>query len=123
MNKLFDLYDLLDGKLYANKIFDIICISETWLRHDISDSIITNGRNYNICRFDRPHDRIGGGVCILTNDKLISTHIPISNVYNEIEICCVEQLVARLRSLNFPFYGGDRGRNNVVFCTSKRTYT
>ena len=48
MNKLFDINDLLYGKLYNNVMLDIICISETWLHSIIPDSIITIGRSYII---------------------------------------------------------------------------
>ena len=50
MNKLFSVYDLLEGKLYGGEIFYIICISETWLHNEVSDSIIINGHSYNIYR-------------------------------------------------------------------------
>ena len=90
MNKLLSVYDLLEGKLYGGEMFDIICISETWLHNDISDSIIIIRYSYDIHRCDRSDGRVGGGVCIITSEKLICSIVEVPKRFNGIEVCCIE---------------------------------
>ena len=90
MNKLFSVYDLFEGRLYGGEMLDIICISETWLHNNISDSIIINGRSYSIHGCDRSDGRLGGGVCIITSDKLLCSVVEVPKRFNDIEVCCID---------------------------------
>lgn len=49
--------------VFQNSSVDIICITETWLHSDISDSHV-NISGYNLLRKDRKGDKRGGGVAI-----------------------------------------------------------
>ena len=65
-------------------------MAEICLSIDISDSIIINGHSYNIYRCDRSDGRIGGGVCIITSDKLIYSIVEFPKRFNDIEVCCID---------------------------------
>ena len=61
-------------ELLATHQIDIMCVSETWLTPDISDSYLTFS-GYSVIRSDRKRPkrgplRKGGGVCILYRDSL-----------------------------------------------------
>ena len=60
-NKLVELYNLLERKLFSNNKFDVIGISETYRNICSPDSLLINGLSYNVYRKDRPSR--GGGVC------------------------------------------------------------
>lgn len=67
------LYNKLDGirSLLDHFRFDILAISETWLKSDVLDSEI-NIEGYSICRKDRSNDEklCGGGTLIYIRNGL-----------------------------------------------------
>jgi Reverse transcriptase (RNA-dependent DNA polymerase)/Endonuclease-reverse transcriptase len=80
-NKLTELYISLYSQAH-----DIICISETWLRVDFSDSLLDPKGEFTIFRKDRL-SRDGGGVCIFVRRSLVSVVIEIRDaLYSEVEI-------------------------------------
>ena len=90
-DKLNDLHTLMMEPI------DLICITETWLRSDIPDSLIIDGLNYSIFRCDRV-GKIGGGVCILTyNDKIAASRVKIADKYSDCEIVAVDIINSDVR--------------------------
>jgi exonuclease III len=84
-NKLLDLHYLLD-----NEHVDILCVTESWLKPETTNSLLINDRPYGIFRKDRLYSQ-GGGVCIFTNEanvKAIGVSIPERFV--ELDIVCID---------------------------------
>lgn len=78
---LCDLHYLLDSGEY-----DIIMITETWLKPVIPDGLIDPSRGYHIIRRDRLVST-GGGVCILIRKSVHFSEITISE---NVEILAVD---------------------------------
>ena len=75
-------------EIIENANFDVICISETWLKRNTpKDRFTING--YNIFRSDRRNKR-GGGVCCYVRDEYIAKKIKIPNVPASPEFMFVE---------------------------------
>lgn len=53
----------------AEKRFDILLFSETWLNDKVSDSSLTLNLGFNLIRLDRRHKR-GGGLAVFLLDSL-----------------------------------------------------
>jgi len=84
-NKLPDLHYLLD-----NEQVDILLITETWLRNDISNTTVINNRRLSIFRKDRINS-LGGGVCIITNDNTVkAVNVPIAQSFSDSDIVCID---------------------------------
>lgn len=88
---LFNKQEILETFLEQNKLYEIICISETWLSPEKIDLINFTGYKMaaSFCRTTRR----GGGVCILANEHIeIKEEIELSKLSVEyvIEVCAVE---------------------------------
>ena len=83
---LCDFHHILDSSE-----FDIIFITETWLKTAVPDSIIDPSHRYNIVRHDRLRSS-GGGVCIVARKSLSITEITIND---DVEVSAVDVLVHR----------------------------
>ena len=57
-NKIEDLQVVIN-----NLDADIVCVTETWLSNNISDSVV-DIKDYALVRKDRATDKRGGGVCV-----------------------------------------------------------
>lgn len=72
-----------------NDGFDLVCVTETWLRKDIVDSVITNNRVYSVFRKDR--FSIGGGVYILLdNTKVKAVPVRVPDSFDDLDVLCVD---------------------------------
>ena len=87
MNKLSELHDLLCG---IPTVYDIICVTETWLYGSIADSLLTAGTCYNVYRCDRISGK-GGGCAIFVHESLQCTQVsfPDSLCLGDIDSVCV----------------------------------
>lgn len=80
--------DEIESVLCLQYRYDIICISETWLKSNIScEDIKIN--NYTVYRKDRSDNSGYGGVVIYVADYLLSQRRPEIEVQN-LEYLCVE---------------------------------
>lgn len=59
----------------SSKKYDLILVTETWLKANLADSVITN-ENYNVFRCDRTSK--GGGVALFINKSIPSLPVPVS---------------------------------------------
>jgi exonuclease III len=84
VNKLPELHYLM----YSCN-FDIICITETWLKSEITDGLIDPQACFRVIRCDRSESR-GGGVSILVSKKLHAVVIPVTNYFPSLEMLCVD---------------------------------
>jgi exonuclease III len=57
-----------------NKAIDFICMSETWLHDQISNTLIEIPGYKEPFRKDRK-DRVGGGVCAYVTDNIVSKRL------------------------------------------------
>lgn len=88
IDKINKLHHLLDTVKY-----DIVCITESWLDSSTPNSVLLHDCDYSIFRKDRPSDKIGGGVCILTkNSTITAVHVPLPGLFNGLEIVCIDIL-------------------------------
>ena len=70
---------------------DILCVTETWLRSSMPDSLLTGNTNYSIVRLDRQSDSIAGGVCIMFNNlsvKAVPVRIP--DKFRHLELVAID---------------------------------
>ena len=92
-NKFSDLRDSIDSSVFS---YDILILSETWLKSHFSDCELQL-RNYDIFRFDRSEGTSdgsrGGGVLIAIRNDISSQHIPVSTN-------SIEQIFVKLTDLN-----------------------
>ncbi len=86
-NKLNDFHDLLCGS--SGQLYDVVCVTETWLRDTYPDSLLTNGAQYSVFRCDRP-TRIGGGSAIFVNNHLSASRLALPFDYADIEVVVIE---------------------------------
>ena len=78
LNKLKSLHSLL-----LSQNFDIICVTETWLKDTILDSVLIHNTPYSIVRNDRGTKQRGGGCCIIISNRIqfkIVSNISIHHV-------------------------------------------
>lgn len=77
--------------------FDIVCITETWLRTDVSSSELFPNGCYNVYRSDRRFDAVGGtrggGVLVGVSGDIMSERVDLTNFCNNIAplidiVCC-----------------------------------
>ena len=74
VNKFPELHYMLD-----NENIDILLVTETWLKPEINNAILTNNLAFSTFRKDRLHST-GGGVCILVNNNSVKAiNVPISS--------------------------------------------
>jgi hypothetical protein len=82
----------------------VLCITETWLHADTTNSIILNGSTYSIFRTDRSTSRCGGGVCILSNNRSTKvSRVSLPTKYSHLELCVVD-IVSRNKIRVFVCY-------------------
>lgn len=94
---LYNKQDTLEAFLDQNSIYNVICISETWLTQEKLDLIHFSGYKFasSFCRTTRT----GGGVCILLQEHIeCINRNDISEMSKEyiIEICATELLKENL---------------------------
>jgi exonuclease III len=84
---------------------DILCITETWLRSSMPDSLLTGNTNYSIVRLDRQYDSTAGGVCIMFNHLSVTAvpaHIP--DKFRHLELVAIDILSAFVKTRLFTCY-------------------
>ena len=85
-NKLLELHRLLADRP------SVVSITETWLKPDTPDNLLTDSGNYSVYRRDRL-DRRGGGVCMLVDNNVFqSANVQIPCKYDSLEIIAVDLL-------------------------------
>lgn len=85
VNKVQDLHCLL-----ASHRYDVVCVTETWLRDDVDDCILIGGTEYSIYRKDRC-DRVGGGVCVFVNNRTVkSVRVSVQQIYVDLELLAID---------------------------------
>jgi len=82
-NKLQELHDIL----YHNN-HDIVCITESWLHANTSNSLLDPQCKFNIVRTDR-EDLVGGGACVFISSCLSSIEIATHSIAGEFELCSI----------------------------------
>jgi hypothetical protein len=88
-NKFDELCIILDN---SNVVFDVLCLSETWLHKDLPDSAFSI-KNYALFRDDRKL-RKGGGVCIWAKYDMNPVRFCI-DVNTPIEIECIAVILEK----------------------------
>ena len=83
LNKLAALNNLLSSCLY-----DIICVTETWLSKKVTDSLLIQNLPYAVIRSDRNSSK-GGGACLFVANHIPFKTISTSNIYHT-DIVCIE---------------------------------
>ena len=78
----------LKSKLYANNLFEVIAISETWLTNNLPGSLLTNGLHYNVYRHDRATR--GGGVCLFVINSVPRFRVSVAKNYSHVEVLAVD---------------------------------
>ena len=68
--------------------YDVICITETWLIHGITDGRIDPLAYYRIIRCNRGSR--GGGVCVLVSKRLDAVEVPLVNYFPTLELICID---------------------------------
>ena len=71
--KLCELHDIL-----YNNLYNVICVSETWLDPKFVDGLLDPKHLFNIFRKDREGGCRGGGVCIFVDKRFITHSIDYS---------------------------------------------
>ncbi len=71
-------------------LYDVICISETWLNTNITDSLLLNNSKYVISRRDRSNGSRGGGVCMFIKSSISCINVALSCSYSQLEVVCVD---------------------------------
>lgn len=92
---------------FINSKLDIICVSETWLKENISDTIVDLD-GYKVLRNDRKYGR-GGGVCIYFKNDIECQVIAASDASglddaNRVEFLFIELHVNQNKFLLGVFY-------------------
>lgn len=83
-------------EVYNNTLeseYDLVAITETWLKDSVSDSEIINN-NYVLFRSDRKFNLCnktkGGGVMLAVKNNLKATNVPVNLQNVEIDLLCVK---------------------------------
>ena len=84
VNKLPDLHYLM----YHSNI-DCLCITETWLSHEITDALLDPDDCYNIIRCDRLGGR-GGGVAVLVRHGFTAVPVDLCQDHSGTELICFD---------------------------------
>ena len=71
--------------------FDIILVTETWLKEAIPNSLVDPSHKYNVLRYDRPSSP-GGGVCIVLKKCFSFTEITIDD---SVEVLAIDVIIQR----------------------------
>lgn len=67
-----------------------MCITETWLKPTISDSLLLPSSDYTVFRKDRA-DSLGGGVCVITNNTTVkAVQVVIPDIFVDLDIVCID---------------------------------
>ena len=77
------------NELLRTQQIDVLCLGETWLTSEISDSYLVFP-GYSVMRCDRKRpkrgpDRRGGGVCVLFRDSLTVERLAIKSTDSDLE--------------------------------------
>jgi exonuclease III len=82
-------YDLLNGT--SGHSYDVVCITETWLRDGFPDSLLTDGLPYLVFRCDHI-SKVGGGCAIFVKDNLSVSpvHLPFDILTTNIQAVAIE---------------------------------
>ena len=84
-NKLHELHHLLNDEQ-----LDIVCITETWLKSTIPDSLLLTRNDYTIFRKDRTGS-LGGGVCVIINNTTVkAVQVVIPDIFGDLDIVCID---------------------------------
>jgi len=84
-NKLQELHYYL-----SNNAPDILCITETWLTSAVTNVVLVGDCDYTVFRKDRT-DAVGGGVCILLNNKtVVGTQVNIPSIFSHLELVAAD---------------------------------
>ena len=94
LNKLAELYHYLSVVKP-----DILLITESWLRHDISSGLLDPDSEYHVLRKDRGHNR-GGGVCAFVSRALNVVQIDIDSLFENVELLSFD-LISERSTLRF----------------------
>jgi hypothetical protein len=75
------------------ELFDVILITETWLKSALPNSLIDPNNQYTIVRCDRQAS--GGGVCAFIRKSIRVTEIICAKPLEEFDMCCFDILYNR----------------------------
>jgi len=76
--------------LLNDEQLDIVCITETWLKSTIPDSLLLPSNDYTIFRKDRVGS-LGGGVCVITNNTTVkAVQVDIPDIFVDLDIVCID---------------------------------
>jgi hypothetical protein len=79
--------------LYNNS-YDIILVTETWLKGTLPDGLLDPNNQYMVSRCDR--QTVSGGVCAFIRKPLVATEVTLSVRFAEFELCCFEMKCCRV---------------------------
>jgi hypothetical protein len=88
-NKFTELHYVLYSDL--NEV-DIVCITETWLTNTVSNSMLDPRNLFNIFRYDRSSDKVGGGVIVFAKKYIAAVQIDLPTSFASIECVCIDLL-------------------------------
>ena len=78
MNKLDNL-----SRVLQSSHFDVIFVTESWLRHDFPDALLLSNTAYDLFRKDRPD--IYGGVAVFLRNILEVVSFDLPPIYSSLE--------------------------------------
>ena len=101
-NKLSEFHYILYN---SSVLYDILCLSETWLNVSVSNAMLDPLGQFHVFRKDRNEGKLGGGVCIFIRKYLNAVQIELSK-YCTLECLCIDvfmkQRVFRLFNIYRP---------------------
>ena len=95
VNKIPELHRLIYCENY-----DIIFVTETWLRVAIDNGLLDPNACYHISRKDR-NTGVGGGVAVFAKRHLSISEVKVNDIFSDAELLCFDIVVRAKSKLRF----------------------
>jgi len=82
------------------KNYDMLFITETWLRTEISSGLLDPHSTYYILRKDRCTST-GGGVAAFVNRRLVISEVEVGKEFADVELLCFDIVVCAKSKVRF----------------------
>ena len=116
-NKLAELHELM---YRGDDSYDIICITESWLNHTVSDAMLDPHNEFTVYRCDRNSVKIGGGVCVFIKRQLRVVKIDLPECFKLLECVCFDVFIQNDTIRVFNIYrspGGCASTDKIIMQT------
>jgi len=80
--------------------YDMLFITETWLRAEISSGLLDPHSCYYILRKDRCTS-VGGGVAAFVNRRLVVSEVQVDKEFADVELLCFDIVVCAKSKVGF----------------------